>query len=382
MFTWTVLTGLGYGFFVAVRVVDEHASLLTPAAVVVAAVIATLPLAVGLGMARGRWFAMSGLESMLARLGEQPSLAGLQRTMSRAFADPSLQLLSWRRSLQRYVDADGAPVENGAIDPRRTVTEFGRGGEKVAAIVHDPVLAADPDVLAAAGRALRLALDNDRLHTDLTTSIEELEASRKRVASAADEERRRIERDLHDGAQQDLIALRIKLGLLEELASENGTPVAREIAEAGERVDTAIGRIRDLARGIYPGVLRDFGLSYALAPVAQELPLQIDTHADTRKRFAPEVETAVYFCCVEALQNAAKHCGPATRVALRISDRSSGLVFAIEDDGPGFDPALLTTASGLTGMRDRIEAVGGELTITTSPGTGTAIRGRVDAAAL
>lgn len=380
IFAWGVLACLGYAFFVGVRAVDARAGLLTPAAVAVAAIIASLPFAIALGMVRGRVFAIAGLERMVAGLGEHPSLVGLQRTMARAFGDPMLRLLMWLPSVQAYVDAEGEPVDFSQVGSGRQITQFTREGERVAAAVHDDALYGDRDVLAAAGRAVRLALDNARLQSDLERSTLELEASRQRLARAADEERRRIEQDLHDGAQQDLIALRIKLGDLGELASEDPAAVASGIADAERRIDATLEHIRDLAKGIYPPVLRDFGLSRALASVARDTPLRVSVHAGLRRRYPPEVETAVYFCCVEGVQNIVKHCGAQARVNLRLSERAGSLEFVLADDGPGFDPGQNAAGRGITGMRDRIEAVGGELTITSSHGTGTRVTGRVPAA--
>ena len=199
------------------------------------------------------------------------------------------------------------------------------------------------------------------------------------MAGAADEERRRIEQDLHDGAQQGLVALRINLALLAELAVEDPQSIAPALAEAGERIDKALDHIRSLAKGIYPPVLRDLGLAYALGAVVRDLPLEVDMRSNLKRRFATDVETAVYFCCVEALQNVAKHCGGSARVDMHASEEPSGLRFTIADDGPGFDPALITTTRGLTGMRDRLEAIGGELTVSSARGAGTTVTGRVPA---
>ncbi len=380
--TWAVLIAVGYGFFVSVRAVDEHARLLTPAAVIVAAIIAALPFAIAVGMARGRVLAMSGLEHMVAELGEHPSLAELQHTMARAFADPTLKLLVWRPSVEGYVDIDGHEVESLATAPGRRVTPFSRDGANLAAVAHDPALSDERDVLQAAGSAVSLALDNARLSAELGTSIEELEASRKRLSSAAESERRRIEQDLHDGAQQGLIALRIKLSLLEELALEDPRSVVPGLVDAGQQVDVAIDQIRSLAQGIYPSALFDLGVASALAAVAREAPITVALHADLRRRFPPDVETAVYFCCVEALQNVAKHCGARARATVSLRDRPDGLEFVVADDGPGFDPALITAAHGITGMRDRLAAVGSTLMITSTRGRGTTVTGHVPAAGL
>jgi signal transduction histidine kinase len=377
LFAWTVLAAVGYGFFIAVRAINDQASLLTPASVTVAAIIAAMPLAIALGMARGRVFAMSALERMIGELDGNTGLAELQGTMSRAFADPNLRLLFWRPSLQEYVDVNGRSVELSSIGPAQQITRFGPPGEGLGAALHDPVLTEDRDVLEAAGTAIRMALNNSRLQTDLTASISELEASRKRVARAADDERRRIEQDLHDGAQQDLIALRIKLHVLEEQAAEDPQAMAPGLADAGRRVDAAIAHIRNLAHGIYPSELRDLGLPTALAAVARSSPIEVVLRADLHRRFAPEVETAVYFCCVEALQNVTKHCGVDTRVRLTLSERPDGLQFVLSDNGPGFDPALVGATHGMTGMHDRLEAIGGELAISSSAGNGTTVRGQV-----
>ena len=380
LLAWAVLAAVGYAFFVSVRAIDDHAPLLTPAAVATAAIIAAIPLAIALGFVRGRVFAMGALEHTIAALGAELSLAELQQAMARAFADPSLQLLFWRSSDERYVDVEGVGIDLSAVARHRKVTQLHHNGDTLAAVVHDPVLSAH--ALEVAASAVRLALDNARLQHELTTSIDELAASRKRVAGAADEERRRIEQDLHDGAQQGLVALRIKLQLLEELATEDPESIAPALAEAGDRVDKALDHIRSLAHGIYPSVLRDLGLAYALGGVVRDLPLEVVMRTDLTRRFPTDVETAVYFCCVEALQNVAKHCGSGVRVDLRAAEEPYGLRFVIADDGPGFDPGVITATRGLTGMRDRVEAIGGELTISSARGAGTTVTGRVPASLL
>ncbi len=375
LLAWCAAAGLGYGLYVAVRAIDAGASALTPAAVVIAAVIGMMPFAILLGLVRGSVFAMSALERMIGELGGQSNLRGLQQTVSRAFDDPSLRLLTWRPRAQGYVDIDGRPVDLAAPQLRGKVTRLSRDRDTVAAVIHDPFLS--NDVLEAAGSAVGLALDNARLQSDLSASIKELEASRKRVASAADEERRRIEQDLHDGAQQGLIALRIKLQLLQELATEEPEAIAPALADAGARVDSTLDSIRNLAKGIYPSVLRDLGLSYALATVIRELPVRVALHCELERRFEPEIETAVYFCCVEALQNVAKHCGTDSNAGLLLSEHGDALQFLLTDNGPGFDPARTAGTSGITGMRDRLEAIGGRLAINSISGHGTTITGRV-----
>ncbi len=377
MCVWNVVAALAFGSFVAVRALDIHAPLLGPGAAVVAALLAAMPVAIAIGIARGRMLAIGGLEHMIAELGGHPTLAELEHTAAHAFADPTLALFVWHPLRGQYLDSGGHAVDLSSVGGGRTITRFDDAdGYSVAAAAHDPVLSDDPDVLDAAGTAIRLTLDNARLQTDLSAYIRELEASRQRVAWAADEERRRIEQDLHDGAQQDLIGLRIKLDRLESLVAGDPAALGRGIADAGRRIDLAIAHIRDLAKGIYPSVLRDLGLHAALSAVARDLPVDL-TLRGRPPRFTPEVETAVYFTCLEALQNVAKHAGPDARASLSLSAHRGQLRFTIADDGPGFDAGSAATSRGLTNMRDRIAAVGGELTITSAPGGGTAVSGRV-----
>lgn len=376
LFVWTILAALSYGSFVAARLLDERAPVLQPSAIVVAAIVAAMPLAIALAVAHGRLLAMRGLETMISGVGEHPSAAGLQRAMARAFADPTLKLLLWRPDRQAYIDADGGLLDIDGIEPGQALTEFARGDQKVAAVVHDPMLSEDRDVLEAAGRAVRLALEKAGLAQELSTAVAELEASRKRVAWAGDEERRRIEQDLHDGAQQQLIALRIRLEMLKGAADEGAAAVAGQIDTLGRQVDRAIEQIRALAKGIYPPILRDLGLPAALTAIARDMPLAVSVHAPVRRRFAPQVETAVYFCCVEALQNVAKHCGAGTAVSVRVAERPGAVHFTVADRGPGFTPSGVAATRGILGMRDRLQAIGGDLTVTSSPGAGTTVAGR------
>jgi signal transduction histidine kinase len=374
---WGLLAAIGYAAFVGARVIDQDGHWLSPAAVIVAAIVAAMPLAIAFGIASGRAFAIGALKNMVSRLGDAPSPRGLQRAMSLAFADPALRLLFWRPALQRYVDVEGAVVAPSAIPPSLKLSRFDHSGDGVAAVVHDPALSDERDILEAGAAAVRLALDGRRLETALTTSVSALEASRQRLAAAADHERRRIERDLHDGAQHDLVALSLELRMLEQLAAEDPAAVVRGLADASRRIDAAINHIRDLAKGIYPSTLRDFGLHDAVAAAARTLPFELAFHSETRSRFPTEVEAAVYFCCLEAVQNIAKHCGPDVRASLRLFEQGGRVHFIVADDGPGFAPTEHMGSRGITDMRDRLEAVGGELTIVSAPGMGTTITGAV-----
>jgi signal transduction histidine kinase len=208
--------------------------------------------------------------------------------------------------------------------------------------------------------------------TELTRRADELRASRERIVAAADEERRRVERDLHDGAQQQLVLLRLKLGLLER------DPSRRELLpEIRADVERAIAELRDLAHGLYPQALQSDGLAGALKEAVGRAPIPATLDCDGAGRYRPELEAAVYFCCLEALQNAAKHAGEDARAQLRLSERDRRLTFEVSDDGRGFDPATAPQSSGLQNMTDRIGALGGEVTVNSAPGAGTTIAGEV-----
>jgi signal transduction histidine kinase len=220
------------------------------------------------------------------------------------------------------------------------------------------------DMASQAGLVLR----NVRL-------IEELQESRRRIVAAQDERARKLERDLHDGAQQQLVALSVKLGLVEQIAARDPSKVPPLVAQAKAETLDALDTLRDLARGIYPPLLRDQGLAAALDAQARKAPIATTLESHAADRFGPEIESAVYFCCLEAMQNIAKYAN-ASSTTIRLARTNGDLTFEIADDGAGFDPAG-AHGSGLTNMRDRLEALGGSLQIRSEPGAGTAISGSV-----
>jgi signal transduction histidine kinase len=242
----------------------------------------------------------------------------------------------------------------------------------------------DEQVMAALARQLGLALNNVRLDSALQASLEELRmqadelrSSRARVVAAADAERRRIERDLHDGAQQHLIALAVNLRLARELADSDAPAARGVLEELASDVQDALDEFRDLARGIYPPLLVDRGLAEGLRGAITRAPLPARLETGTIGRYSPEVEATVYFCCLEALQNASKHAGPEARATIRVWAEEDGLQFEVADDGAGFDPGTQPRGAGLTNMSDRLGALGGFLSIRSSPGEGTRVTGVV-----
>jgi signal transduction histidine kinase len=217
-----------------------------------------------------------------------------------------------------------------------------------------------------------MTLDNHRLSAQTSSLLREVRESRARIQAAADEERRRIERDLHDGAQQRLVALRIKLELAAERTGGGEGERAVALRGLGGDVEEALDEIRSLARGIYPSPLADRGLVEGLRAAALRNPLPTTVLAAGVQRYSREVESAAYFCCLEALQNAAKHAQGASAAVIDLYDNGA-LRVEIRDDGAGFDPRAVAGGLGFTSMRDRVAAVGGEIDITSSPGRGTCV---------
>ena len=208
-------------------------------------------------------------------------------------------------------------------------------------------------------------------------SLRNLRASRARIISGADRERQRIERDLHDGAQQSLVALRIRLELAVQLLEENPAHARQLMSQLATEVDETLDEVRDLARGVYPHLLADRGLRGALQATAWRSPVPTTVHADGIGRYRSDVEAATYFCCLEAMQNAMKHAEAVKMIDVSLAAVNGDLRFDVRDDGSGFVLGDVTSGAGLTSMRDRLASVGGELAIQTAPGSGTSVSGTV-----
>ncbi|WP_244975959.1 sensor histidine kinase [Nocardia huaxiensis] len=231
------------------------------------------------------------------------------------------------------------------------------------------------DTLGTVARAARLnAQALTKSQRLLAERAEQLAASRARLVEATDAERRRLERDLHDGAQQHLVAVAVTLQLARQLASPE---CERLLAEAGELLQTAIAEIRRLAHGIYPVLLAQGGLRAALPAAAVRCPIPVNVHVEELGRYRAEVETALYYCCLEALQNAAKHGGPRARVSVSAWQSPRTLTVTVSDDGVGFDPATTGSGAGLTNMTDRLAVIGGTLSVRSAPGVGTRVTATV-----
>jgi signal transduction histidine kinase len=221
-----------------------------------------------------------------------------------------------------------------------------------------------------------LVLKNERLTAELSQRLEELTVSRQRLVTAQDTERRRIERNLHDGAQQDLIGLKLKLVAAQAMAATDPQQTQDMLQGLVTDVGNAVETLRELARGIYPAVLADLGLAAALEAQARRSPLTVEVHADSLHRHPPEIEAAVYFCCLEALQNAIKH-AQATTMVISVGESAGELSFTAADNGQGIDMARARSGSGIQNMMDRMAALHGSLDLGTAPGGGTIVSGRL-----
>jgi signal transduction histidine kinase len=339
-----------------------------------------LAIAFAIGLARFRLFAGSVLQELAGFDRSTPDALGLQLALGRAFADPTLRLAFPRKgSREEWSDGRGRPFVLPLDDGDRLVAEVRNRGQVVAAMVCDGDLRLQPRLVEAATSLVAVTLDNQRLEADAAVSLRDLEDSRLRLASSAERERRRIERDLHDGAQQRLIALRIELELAEELLGRDPEAGRNRIRELEHDVDEALDELRALAHGVYPPLLADRGLPDALRAVAARSPVRVELDAHQVGRYPPELESAVYFCVLEALQNALKHARGVRRIVIDLDGTASGdLSFVVRDDGAGVPAGQeLRAGAGITSMRDRLAAFGGEVEITSATGVGTTVRGTV-----
>jgi signal transduction histidine kinase len=305
---------------------------------------------------------------LVVELGSLPSPVQLRAAIARCLGDPSLGLAFWLPDDRRYVDLDGQ-----ALDPARAsgqaVTVLEHDGQRLAALVHDPAVLDEPELLDAVGAAASLALENARLQAELRAQLAEVHASRARIVAAGDAERRRLERDLHDGAQQRLLGIRLALQLARgRVAEADGSSVAELLAEADAEVVDALAELRALARGIHPAILTEEGLGPALAALARRAPVPVEVSI-CGERLPTSVEATAYFVSAEALANVAKH-SHASCASVAVTRTNGRVAIEVADDGIGGADA---GGAGLRGLRDRVEALDGRLEVESSSGGGTRV---------
>jgi signal transduction histidine kinase len=302
-----------------------------------------------------------------------PPGAPVRETLARSLGDRTLQVAYWLPDREEFVDERGISVPLPAPGSDRAWTAVDYEGRRVAAIIHDASLEASPELVEAAAAAASLALDNERLKADLRARVEELRASRVRLVEASNAARRQIERNLHDGAQQQLVALAIELRLLRNRVSENEG--ANELIDRIEtKLATALDELRELARGIHPGILTARGLPPALESLAERAPLPVACEIDLPSRPPASVEAVAYFVAAEALTNALKY-AQAKAVTIRARYEGDDVVLETEDDGVG--GANERKGTGIQGLRDRVGALEGTLTVVSPDGSGTLVRARI-----
>jgi signal transduction histidine kinase len=314
--------------------------------------LAITALALGIAWTIGRIrLTRAAVARVAAELGEAPPAGKLRQALAAAVGDPTLEVAYWLPASRRYVGADGEVVEAPAPGDSRAVIPIVREGEPLALVAYDPALLDGSDLERELGSAARLAVENERLQAEVFAQLQDLRASRTRIVERGDTERRRLERDLHDGAQQRLLALSYDLRLAFAAAQQGGDrEVTTLLNSATDEAQAALAELRELAHGIYPAILAEAGLAPALATLADEAPLPVELGELPADRYAPAIETAAYLAIAEAIDDAARRNATFIVVeAARVADR---LVVTARDDGAARESALGHLA-------DRIGALGG-----------------------
>ena len=341
------------------------------AQLVFVASFATLPAAFLVGLARTRFFRGAAVSDLIGRLTAEGG--AVEAVLADALGDPSLVVAYWLPERGRYTDGRGRPL---AVPD--DATEVVHQGRRVGALVHDAALRQDPQLLRAAAAAAALALENGRLEVELRARVEALRASRARIVEVGDEERRKLGRDLHDGAQQRLVTLLIELRMARDRWDDTPEASRSMIDNALENAAAAVLELRELAAGIHPAILSQRGLDAAIDTLASRSAVPVETDVELDERPPPNVETAAYFVVAEALTNVAKY-ADATHARVVVRRLGGSLIIEIRDDGKG--GAKVGAGSGLRGLEDRVGAVDGTLELESPPGRGTVVRARFPLAA-
>jgi signal transduction histidine kinase len=337
------------------------------------AAFAVVPFAFKAGLLQSR-LARGAVADLVVELGETRAPGKLRDSLARALHDPSIALAYWLPDQERYADIEGRPVELPPEGGPRVATVVEREGRRIAALVHDASLREDPDLVDAVCAAAGLALENERLQAELRARLDELRASRARIVEATDATRKRIERNLHDGTQQRLVSVSMALGLADSKLASDPAAARRILEEAREGLGVALQELRELSQGIHPGILTERGLGPALEELAYRAPVPVDIAVSLDRRLPDRVEAAAYFVVAEALANVAKYAS-ANGVSVSVERRNGRALVEVVDDGVGgADPAR---GSGLRGLADRVEALGGALALESPLGLGTVLKAEI-----
>jgi len=317
--------------------------------------------------------ARSSVGDLFVELQTDPAPTDLRDALARALGDPSLTLAYWLPDYGCYADIDGRRIEIPGPDSGRAITLIDQGSSQVAVLLHDPALENEPELLAAVTAAAGIAIENGRLHAELRARLAELSASRARIIEVGQRERQRLERNLHDGAQQRLIALSLELSALEDRLADD--PAARaSLDQARREIATTLEELRAVARGLHPAVVSGHGLEIALEQLGVHAPVPVTLTVDIDGRLPEALEVAAYYLVSESLTNVGKHAN--ARSATVLVRRVGGeVVVEIVDNGAGGADEELGT--GLRGLADRVEALGGRLRIWSPDGGGTRVRAEI-----
>jgi signal transduction histidine kinase len=332
-------------------------------------IIGFSPVAFLIGLLSAR-LARSTVGDLLVELHSDPAPADLRDLFARALRDPSLTLAYWLPEYRTWADLDGQAVELPAEDSGRAITVIEQNGVRSAALVHDRSLNEERQLLDAVSAAAGIALENGRLHAELRARLVELRGSRERVIEAGQKERQRLERNLHDGAQQRLIALSLDLSRLEARLGDD--PEARaQIDQARAEIAQSLEELREVAQGLHPAVVSGHGLAVALESLAARAPVPVRLTVDLDERVSEQLEVAAYYVVSESLANIGKH-AEARSATIAVGRTSAQLFVEVVDDGVG--GADSERGSGLRGLADRVEALDGQLLVWTPRGGGTRVR--------
>jgi signal transduction histidine kinase len=340
-------------------------------------VVALIPFAFLVGLLRSRLGRAEAATAVVGRLGEAVDRTAMREALADALGDPGLEVAYWVPGVESYVDADGDPVPLPEPGSGRFSTEVEHDGRRLAAIIHDASLEDARDLVRTVGAAAAMTLENERLDAELRAKVAELRASRSRIVEAGYEQRRRLERDLHDGAQQRLMALGINLRLVRERIEGDPREAAELLDASMQELNEATAELRELGRGIHPAVLTDRGLEAALKGLVGRSPVPVELVETPRDRLPSSVESAVYFVVAEALTNVARY-AEAQSAKVSVVRRNGQVEVQVSDDGVGgADPEQ---GSGLSGLSDRVAALDGSLDLTSVAGDGTIVRATIPCA--
>jgi signal transduction histidine kinase len=332
-------------------------------------VIGLAPIAFLIGLLDAR-LARASIGDLLVELRAEPPPTDLAEPLARALHDPSLTLAYWLPSYGSWTDEDGRPVVLPASGGGRAITLVDRDGEHIAALIHDPALEDEPELLEGISAVAGISLENGQLQAELKARLDELKGSRGRVIAAEQRERKRLERNLHDGAQQRLIALRLELGLLGDRL-EGDPALRRDVDHARVQIGISLDELRAVARGLHPAVLSGHGLAVALESLAAASAVPVRLTVGVEERLDESIEVAAYYVVSESLANVGKH-ARADSATVDVARRNGELLVEVVDDGIGGADTEL--GSGLRGLADRVEALGGRLRVWTPRGGGTRVR--------